>query len=669
MCSLKRLRIIAILIVLVANDFTYGKKTRKFKRPKDEDIEETTPQPNVVTYSTFGFNDVGPTYDGFVPSSPDYASYLSGNINNQETTTRLYAPAFPTAMDNTAYAYGQQPQEVQSYSSGAGSENGEHNSMFQYDPNSYNFGSPQGFGQLTGESQNNQEEQGGFDQNEDFNAPVYGTKLSNGNQRPNRIKQSYGNYNASNMYATSEFNSGDVKYTNYHEQQQVQENKPAYGESANNAYKPYNYAPTYAPSNSEDISTKPPLSHAVSSVKFHKVVDFTKFKPTYPTELDNKYSSDSIKPMAAAHTMSNNNQNENPYMNSYHNLNNENSNPSKYHENYEEEEPDKVMPEHVKTNHLEFSINHVDSSNSYKNQKPAEYKDKVKSRPWNYSSDFSNWKNTLKNHDYFNDDKNSSFKKPYSKGYTDEVTASSNNVVDLTNYKFPESSYANFKRIPDYKQQTSENYPSFQSFKYPDSQDDNDFFNQLKGLYSTVPSTTTHWGSSFKTAETPSFKSRPKKPQHLNDDEIVHIPKRHKYHIKQHGQRQNEWSNSNRHKGRPTEEWNKEVPTRFKSEEDLLGLRNHDTSHPSYLPQPAFKLTNEVGDEYQKYFSDSDYKKLVDKWRQSYMKSKFYKDSLSSYRDNEAYGTESRPLHVPVPKPYPVSHHFFIIIIIASNLS
>ncbi|XP_048484852.1 uncharacterized protein DDB_G0283357 [Plutella xylostella] len=643
MCALKRLYFV-VLISLLLHSCANGKKSKKIKRPTVDD-EETTPQPNVVTYSSFGFNDVGNAYDGFVPSSPDYANYLSNS--NQESSTRLYAPAFPTAMDHSPY--GQQEAGFP----GSAPDNREHG-MLQYNPGTYNFGNSPNYGSshLDMPSQVGREDNG--DGNEDeYNSPVYGTKLgSKGNKmRPGN------NYNSSIVYGSSPYNPVEEK-PSYHEMQAAEEQNKHQSQQGESGASSYNYFNNYAPifpssgnsNNGED--TKQNSNPGPNSVKYNKVVDFTKYKPSYPLELDNKYATGTVRPsnmnmnnMNMYNSMTNG-QNDNSFSNQYYPSDNENQHTQKYkQEQYEPDEPEQVATKPIGTNYMEFSVNHVQNPNNYKEAKPnAEYKDKFKTKPWNnYNAEVNNYKNSFKNNEY--NDTKSNFRRPF-RANNDEVPAASNtNVVDFTNYRYPETDFSNFKNMNDYKSEGSENYPSVQSFKYQDVQGESDYYNQLKGLFTTTPSSTSHWGSMFKNGD----RQRPKKPQ-STDDEVVHIPKRLKLHKQQTG-KHSEYQSPLKHglyKGKPLDEWNKEVSNRFKNEEDLLGLRNHDTSHPQYLPnfKQAFA---DAEDQFKNYMSEAEYKKLVDKWRQSYMRSKY-----GPNKDTEAYGSETRPMHVPIPKPYPI---------------
>ncbi|CAH2075378.1 unnamed protein product, partial [Iphiclides podalirius] len=101
--------LVALSIVLDATDGRRQKKTDQ--QPKDE--ENPAPQPSVLTYSTFGFNDVG-SYDGFVPTSPDLTSHLN---KYKETSEKLYAPAFPSAPDND-FSSSSQPLNGEPFATG-----------------------------------------------------------------------------------------------------------------------------------------------------------------------------------------------------------------------------------------------------------------------------------------------------------------------------------------------------------------------------------------------------------------------------------------------------------------------------------------------------------------------------------------------------------------------
>lgn len=665
----------ALVAYLVFNAVD-AKKSRRNKRPKDED---STPQPNVVTYSTFGFNDVG-TYDGFVPSSPDYANYLSNY--NQESSTRLYAPAFPTAMDSAGFNsnFGSQSQDARPFN--LGDDNIPQASMLQYPQSSMSFYNTPSLDNNEGHSQTFPSEDVYGHYAGEVNSPVYGTKLSSKNiNRPLNLF----NNTEFNVFGSGSPNPSDDKFSSFHEVQSSYESKPTtFGESSKNNYQnTYNNAPSFSATGNDDFM-KSTQSNSQNSVKFQKVVDFTKMRPNYPTDLDFKFPTATNKPLSAFGTVSNN-QNENTNTNDFEEPSSKFSNPTpSFRDRYKDKEVEDVTEKQIikpmAFTDTEFSHNSVGSFNNFNNKNPLkgtkfslDFKDKFKYRPWsstNYTNDYKNAKNPLKGYQYSTNFSNTSFEFDFSGGGKNEnvdnkftnnndevVPAASSNVVDLTSdYQFPENDYSNFKKIPNIKG-FGDDYPGlFQSLKHQEKYDPADY---VKSLYSTTPTTTTHWGSVYKAPEV-SFKQQIKKPQFVDEitDEVVHIPKRpysNKYNYgKFTDSKPTDWSSFHSYRPhkfkKPQNDWNKDVPTtRFKSEEDLLGLRTHDTSHPSYLPTYR-PNSNSLS-------SDYDYKKLVEKWRQSYLKAK-YKDT---FHDFEGFPTENKPLHVPVPKPYPVSFCVYLI--------
>ncbi|KAH9639583.1 hypothetical protein HF086_008641 [Spodoptera exigua] len=635
----------ALLTLLVVSNVVCGKKSRKNKRPKDQE-DYTTIQPNVVAYSTFGVNDVV-SYDGFIPTSPDYATFLSGV--NQESTTRLYAPAFPSSMDTTGFGgnYGAQAFEGQSFSVNEVNM-GQPGGMLQYSSNSMNFFNNPNFG-TTAEQNNNNDSEGASGHNhnaEETDSPVYGTKINS--------RQKYRTNNTSfNSYSNGYSNLSDNKYLHFPEPEQTNENKPAFSESGGSYQNTNNFVHNYEPQENEDSGKRPSL------LNFPKVVDFTKLN--YPTELDSsKFLSEFNQPQNEQNSMKNT-QIENTFTHNFNSNTNKNTNNNQFmdstpklvdHYNMKntEEPNDKSI---IKSNNYfeqDLTYNHVNTrhKNNAASNKPLEQKKKIKNKPWssgNYSNDFASWKDSsLKSYGYSTNYSNMNFKydvsepkKPFN---PDELVPASSNV-DLTNYQYPDSEYSNFKKMPEFNEDDEYNSVSFKEKSKP-----NDYLNRFKNSISTIPTTTSYWGNVY-----PSFKDYAKKPHYSEiGTDVVNIPKRPPKinYPKQSDSKLPDWPytqiNRPRKINKPTNDWTKDLfDTRFKSEEDLLGLRTHDTSHPTYLP--TFKPSNNV------YDNDNEFKNLVERWRQSYLKTKL-KDA--PVRDYESYGSETKPMHVPIPKPYPI---------------
>ncbi|XP_075970704.1 uncharacterized protein LOC142973048 isoform X2 [Anticarsia gemmatalis] len=657
----------AITALLVVSNDVYGKKIKKNKRQKNQE-DSTTIQPNVVAYSSYGFNDVG-SYDGFVPTSPEYSSFLSGV--NQESSTRLYAPAFPSAADSTGFGgnYGSQSFDGQTY--GVNEEGAGQSGMSQYSPNSMNYMASSTF-HTTGEQNKNIDSEDNINQKaEETDSPVYGTKINNENSR-HKSKDIF-------QISTSDFgtnnngfqNPSDDKYSNMHDANadHMQESKPTISESQINYQS--SYSPSYSHQDVEDFEklNKHPSFNTV--LNFPRVVDFTNLSNKYyPTELDtSKLTSDSMKhsnqQMSMVHS-----QIDSSFANTYNNNKFADGSPTsfgKYHNLKNNEEP----PENniFKSNSYfdqEYSNKH--SFSHHKHNEPTtkkpELKKKIKQKTrisGNYSQAFKDWKDasassssSVKGYGYATNYSNMNFKydvsepkKPFNQ---DEIIPASSNL-DFSSYQYPEKDYGNFKKLPDFNNE--DEYPS-ESF-YKEKFKSNDYLNQFKNSFTTVPTTTvSYWGNVFKTADYSSFGDHPKKSHYGENshDDVVNIPKRpHKIGFIKNTQIRNtqiDWppSHFKSHKlNKPIHDWTKDfLDTRYKSEEDLLGLRTHDTSHPSYLP--TFKPSNNVVD------NDNEFKQLVEKWKQSYIKTK-YKDV--PVREYEGYGSEVKPFHVPVPKPYPVA--------------
>lgn len=638
-----------VLIAFIVFNTAGARRTRKTKRTKSD--EESTPQPNVVTYSTFGFNDVG-NYDGFVPSSPDYVNYLSNY--NQDSSTRLYAPAFPTAQDVTGF--NSQSQNNQPYNTA--DDNVPQASTLQFPQMSFyaqpNFESePQ--------SQNFASEQVHFAQNQgDSSNPIYGAKLSS----RSRNKLNISDYS---VFSNVSPNSSEGKFSTSFEVKTTHESKPqqSYGELNKNYQNSYKYPPTYAPTATENLKT------TQTSLNFPKIVDFTKMKQYYPTDLENKFSTATINPTNPYNSLSKD-QSENSYFNNFDDIDIKlTTSSSAFKDPFKKDNEAITEKEHLKPNNLDsdYSQNYFgyQNKNPFKNSKPnVDYKDKFKYNPWafvNYTNDFKNWKNPIKGYQYSTNYSNMNFEvdlsgsknfpgtdeiDPKKTVNNDEVIPASSNLVDLTSYQFPETDYSSFKKVPGHK---GEEYTDLfealkpQGYKY-------DPVEYVRNLYGTnLPKTTTQWGNIYKTSDYSPFKHRGKKPQFGEElgDEVVHIPRRPygKYNFGKYSEaKPNEWTSYGRpyKSKKPQTEWAHEFSTKFKSEEDLLGLRTHDTSNPSYLPSYR-PFTNDLS-------SDYDYKKLVDKWRQSYMQAKYKNAGL---HDFESFASEQKPIHVPIPKPYAVS--------------
>lgn len=641
------------LIALIIFDTADTRKTRKTKRTKSD--EESTPQPNVVTYSTFGFNDVG-NYDGFVPSSPDYTNYLSNY--NQDSSTRLYAPAFPTAQDVTGF--NGQSENNEPYNTA--DDNIPQASTLRFPQMSFyaqpNFDSE-------AQSQNFASEPVQFRQNqEDLNNPIYGAKLSS----RSRNKLNFSDYS---VFSNVSPNTSEGKFSTSFEVQTTHESKPqqSYGEQNKNYQNSYKYPPAFVPTATENFKT------TQSSLNFPKVVDFTKFKQYYPTDVENKFSTATINPTNPYNSLSND-QSENSYSNNFDDLDIKLTTlSSAFKDPFKKDNAPLTEKEHLKPTNIdsEYSQNYFgyQNKNPFKDSKlNFDYKDKFKYNPWasvNYTNDFKNWKNPIKGYQYSTNYSNMNFevdlsntkkipgaeeagpKKPINMN-NDEVVPASSNLVDLASYQFPETDYSSFKKAP-YNHKGEEYSDLFEALK-PQGYT-YDPIEYVRNLYGTnLPKTTTQWGNVYKTSEYSPYKQRGKKPhfgEELTDD-VVHIPRRpygNKYNFGKYSDaKPTEWASFGRpyKSKKPQNEWAHEFSTNFKPEEDLLGLRTHDTSDPSYLPSYR-PFPNELS-------SDYDYKKLVDKWRQSYMKAKYKNAGL---HDFESFATEHKPIHVPIPKPYAVS--------------
>ncbi|XP_045446394.1 uncharacterized protein DDB_G0292186-like [Melitaea cinxia] len=586
-----------------------GKRSKK-KRIQIE-AAESTPQPNVLTYSTFGFNDVG-SYNGFVPSSPDYANYLTSS--KQESSTRLYAPAFPSALDSTGLGSYYDPQpDIGSFSI---SSDGYQTNGQLYQPNSQNVFTS--FNNGDNNNKNKDKEANDLYINVDSNnAPIYGAKISSKGKIKNFDNFNHTEYNVFESMAGAMNN--DLKNHN------------------NNYPNVASLSPSFDSNKYLMISS--PTSQS-SSLKFPKILDFTSVKNYYPSSVDVNFQESNQKPFNSDLYSNPINTNVNPYK-SY-DFKDEQLYRNKFNFNDEKvkDEKDKEKEAFIKEDESDIKINFKNNRNKYTNDPK---KSKNPNKGYNYSTNYSSTS--------FRFDTDAP-KRPFNSSI-DEISPASSNL-DFVDYQFPEKEFSGLKHIQDTKSPFDTESHSIISNSFNEKHKlPEEYLNSFKNLYSTTPSTTSLWGNIFKTTEYSSSKNHFKKPFYKDEisDEIIHIPKR--YQNLKYGKffdnKFSDFSLSNTYKPHKFNEdkeqydWTKEdFNTRFKSEEDLLGLRNHDTSHPSYIP--TYKPS------YNDFAEEVDYKKLVQKWRQNYLKSR-YRDSN---REFETYASETKPIHVPLPKPYPI---------------
>ncbi|XP_053603039.1 uncharacterized protein LOC128671000 isoform X2 [Plodia interpunctella] len=631
----------AALVALLVLNTIEGRKYRRNKRPKEE--EDTTLQPSVVSYSTFGFNDVG-SYDGFVPSSPDYANYL--NTVNQESATRLYAPAFPTASDDTGFDHNfGSPSNGYSLSD---PDSGQQPSMMAQTGNFFNM--PQF------DNNDNQHNKlrsltisGQYVDDDD--APVYGTKLGSKSKKQTNSTEEISNFDIGNPSAVS------MNFNFQTDSPFIQNMKQTAGESHNN-FNNVHTPPSYSTEENENFAES---ANNNGMLKFPKVVDFTKMN--YPTEIENKFLYTSYNPTK-------NLQNEKRQKNIYDDQSNKymqqttlfkemsNSDTQDLKENSEKQTLKKTSYAGPEANY----VNTPPPKNIFKGTPfKADLKDyKNKYLLSNYS-ELKHWENPFKGYKYATNYSSTSFKfdsdepKKQTSNHFEELIPASSNNVDLNNYQIPDTDfYTNFKKMPEMKP-VYENEYDVSSLK--EKRKPEEFGSQIKNAFSDEPIATSQWGNIYKSTEYSSHKNHPRKPIYTEDpsNDVVHIPKRpktSKYHYGKSSETSSsgssDWASYSKRpsytKNRPNKDWYRDnYNTKFKTEEDLLDLRNHDTSNPSYLPTYNRPNDNEIS-------SENDYKKLVEKWRQSYWKAKF----REAYPDFVGYSSESKPLHVPIPKPYPI---------------
>ncbi|XP_069354935.1 hybrid signal transduction histidine kinase M-like isoform X2 [Maniola hyperantus] len=621
-----------------------GKKTKK-KRISLETTESPA-QPNVVTYSTFGFKDVG-AYDGFVPSSPDYASFLTSN-SRDSSSTRLYAPAFPSSIDSTGLGsyYDPQPDAA----SHTVTSDGYETHVKSYQPVSMNFFTSPNY-DTNGDQNKNAGTKEVYELNNNYNnnSPTYGTKISSKSKNKNFSNVNHTDYNIYNSVSS------------------VINGNTAIGDNVSNNNN-YHILSSGQSEDEKVVKISPSLNS--SPLKFPRVVDFTGVKNYYPTSVDSKFVESIHKPFNLD-IFGNvaGNENLNPYENNKYNLKDqskkeEQSNSNKW--NLKDERTnymksvEKTISQVNSFKNEDISENYPITYNNFKNNRlKNDYKDNVKSKHVNFgleNNSINKHGNAMKGYEYSTNYSNTSFKyetglpkRPFDSSIDEIVPAGSN--LDFVDYQFPDKEYSTFKttNIKSPYNFDADNAFSIPKNKYKLSED---YLNSFKHLF-TTPSSSSNWGNIFKDSEFSSYKSHPKKPS-FNDesnDDIVHIPKRptnfdfEKYF----DNKPSELSFTDSYKpykpvrSRDQYEWpTKDSSNRYKSEEDLLGLRNHDTSHPSYVP--SFKPNYKYFDE------DVDYKKLAAKWKQNFLKAKL-RDSIREY---DSYASEPKPVHVPFPKPYPI---------------
>ncbi|CAH2237283.1 jg9233 [Pararge aegeria aegeria] len=635
------------LVTLALIQNVSGKRTKK-KRISLE-ATESTPQPNVVTYSTFGFKDVG-GYDGFVPSSPDYATYLTSN--SRDSSTRLYAPAFPSSIDSTGLGsyYDPQPDAATHTITRDGYET----HVKPYQPPSMNFFTSPSY-DTDGDRSKNTGTKEVYNLNSyNNNSPIYGAKLSSKNKNKNFSNVNHTDYNIYNSVSS------------------VINGNSALMDNVSN-----NYYPIVSPGQSEEEKlVKIPHTQSVDSnpLKFQKVVDFTGLKNYYPTSVESTKFTESMHRPYNLDIFNNGagDVNLNPYENK--NYNTKDKEEQTYNNKWNLKEENTHLKSDEKTMSEVNSLRNEDVTENYpitinnfkKNKFKNDYKDKVKNKQWNFGLEnnaVNKHGNAMKGYEYSTNYSNTSFKydtgmprRPFNSSIDEIVPAGSN--LDFVDYQFPEKEYSPFKtsNIKSLYNSDNENVFSIPKSKYKLSEE---YLNAFKNSY-TTPTTTSQWGNIFKDTEFSSYKNHPKKPfnDEINDD-IVRIPKRHTSidYQKLFENKPSDWDSLESYKpykpikSRDPYDWmTRDLSNRYKTEEDLLGLRNHDTSHPSYVP--SFKPS------YNNFDEDIDYKKLAAKWKQNFLKAK-YRDSVREY---ETFASEPKPVHVPLPKPYPVSKNCDILL-------
>ncbi|CAG4938002.1 unnamed protein product [Colias eurytheme] len=641
---------IKLILVSIAIAILNDVDCKRTKSKKLSETEESTPQPSVLTYSNFGFNDVG-SYDGFVPSSPDYTSFVHGS--KQESSTRLYAPAFPSTLDSTGFdanygsaADGQSPQnpgeELQA-------------SMSKYEPVSLNFfTSPSFDGNNPYNYKANPETT--YDQNEgEKNSPIYGAKLSTKFR-----SKPFSEFKSSENNKSTDGNPLNINTDAYRMQDSYisPDNKQFYGDLNNNNYPSfYKFTTTTILPPEYDHMLQSPVT--ASGIKFPKVIDFTNLNPYNQNGFNaNGYpGTDFYSGLSNTYENINNNGNMNQIPNDV-NKNTKTAPASSKYKTYFKDDQMQSEKEVMKFNYAanqEFSQNYFNNKNKLKGKFTLN-NNKINKKPWDYNSkaeEVKKSKSPLRyeystNHSHTNFQYDYPSKRPFNSSIDELAPASSN--LDFYNYQHPDIDFGNSPLFPTFKNPLGDFDTNDFSTNYVEKvKSFDDYQNSFKNVYTTVPTVSSHWGNFLKPTEFSTYKDHIRKPQHHEEnDEVVHIPKKpptdNIYGTQYESNSFNsDWAQN--YKPQPNNyklqfDWHKDN-NRYKSEEDLLGLRNHDLRHSSHPPlRPSYDESAEVGQ----------YKKLVDKWRQSYLKSK----QKDTFREHETYASETKPIHVPVPKPYPI---------------
>ncbi|CAK1604335.1 unnamed protein product [Parnassius mnemosyne] len=643
--------VLILLIVSLTYENADGRKLKRIQKPKDTD--NTDPQPNVLTYSTFGFNDVA-SYDGLVPTSPDNANYLT---KYKETSEKLYAPAFPSALDSD---FSSNSQSLNEEATGGG-DGATATSMSQF--NSVNNYSPSNFNSENNSNKNSVSDVDYSQNLAENNRIVYGSKISTANKNM-----------SSNWYNDAEPNNGilyqnEHKFSTYRESPLFNGNLPSYSESNNNNNNQFinNYATTYP---TTEIENSMNAENMQILSKFPNVGDFTNTKSYDTFESENKHSLASPKPLDTFNSIVNS-VDDDRLSNYYEDHSNKLIKiPTSFKNTFGNKGIENIISS---KQHLNTNQGYLSKHSNVKNKKlNNDYKDEQKTNPWilengnNYVH--KRIKNDKNGYEYATNFSSTNFKfdenepKNHFNSNVDEIIPSISNINDFPNYKFPETDYLNFKAHPSFKTTFNSDNKDELSYnignKYNPS---SDYLNKFKNVYSNVPTSATNWGNIFKSTDYSSYKKHIPKPQ-FNDEEnfdILHLPKRQNNyrHVKDSSESiANDrpiYNNKPNIFQRPKNEWsNENFNNRFKSEEDLLGLRNHDTSHPTYLP--SFQYPDNP---------EESFKTVVEKWRENYIKSKYHDTPTYDYEASEVKHFQAsnpyqiqppHPVIVPVPQPYPV---------------
>ncbi|GBP25777.1 hypothetical protein EVAR_94795_1 [Eumeta japonica] len=618
-----------------------AKKTRKkHKGNLDETVRR--PDDDVTSHTSFGLDDVVGD-DGFVPSSPDHIGYLNGM--NRGSTSELYAPAFPTAFDVTG---------DQGFSS--------------YDHKSYNEIKPAASDDLF-EIRNSTFVRTIPHHDSDFRDNRNNPQNNYKNQYSDTIKSEFGkrlpHKTRIQSSKNSSYNSFDQDSKSIDKQNVEQSQQPGVKSSTLYDSKDHKNIYEFNPNwflNYNIMTTDALPTKYMKNASFPKLTDFmrNRFPNSFDSNYANKFESENYydDKVYIENTTEDSFNNYVPKYKSRYNFSNDNF----YFHSHNYEYRPITRPNY--SNSKLYNKTGLSKLNENFNHGYSTI---------NYSPDPTAWKG------YFNNvhKKNSNTskhlhvhpKKQHDSNFRENFSFPKHAIEEYTKYGSIGIGYSdfeneNYNQASDHKKlQSAVGYYSLTTPRSsPESVNQEDALPFQKPIkytksYDSGKTVSTYWGNIFELSNSGSpFKQTFEDPKGYEDPEnVIYTPKRpqrSKNTQKYVAESSNNWNVYNDHvplkigPARTVDEWNEEVSGRFKSEEDLLGLRNHDTSHPPYLP--SFSLDSYAGN-FQDYKPIGGHKEEVEDSRKPRVRSKRPK-----HFEREKSSSEHHPVHVPIPKPYRV---------------